>query len=146
MASRSADEVQKAWAAYRPQILSRHFAKAAGTYRLVITLNPPQEDTADADEKQGERIEVGLVQLQAVGTEIALSVEGVELSASPEALAIRIAKPASLKALESAALDAVPLDQMTQPLDLSPTDGGAWAGEADMRGGQRVRVALEPVE
>lgn len=152
---RDAEAVEKAWSAYRTQVLTRRFADAQGDYRLVVTLREPEQQqraeggaAAEGSDqpKPAQRIEVGLVQLRAAGVELSLSVEGVALSAAPDRLAIRIASPASLKTLESAALEDLPLAGLKQPLDLLPTESGVWTGGVELPDGRRMSVSLEPVE
>ena len=162
MQSPTAEEVQKAWAAYRTQILTRVFARAAGAYRLVVTVydkpedaqpvggdvNAGDDDGAASKEpgKAGKRIEVGLVQLRAEGASVSLSVEEVGLSAVPYRLAIRIERLSALKSLESASLEKLPHDRFNKPLDMLPTEGGAWSGDLTLRDGRTISVGLEPVQ
>lgn len=145
MEARTPQEVKKQWEQQRGKIFADAYKRAQGAYVLVVTLR--QADTPGSDDqtpKPVKRIELGLVELQAEGLELSLSLKTVEVSAAPGRLAIQIDKPTSLRSFDTPELSKIAPDHLSQPIALLPQEGGAWSGEQSIPGGQILGVSLEP--
>ncbi|MEM6257542.1 MAG: hypothetical protein AAGI37_04440 [Planctomycetota bacterium] len=147
MEARTRQQVQKAWEEQRGQIFAAAFERARGTYMLVATLSPFQEagpDAASDEPAAGTRVELGLVEFQAEGLELSLSVESVALSPTPGELGIRINRGSALRSFDKPELAGIPPEHLAQPIDLAPEADGVWSGQARLPDGRTVTVTLEP--
>lgn len=151
---RTTENINEAWARFKEKIQSRVFKEANGAYQLVVTMYPAGARVQQSADERGEldqpasepptRIELGLVEFRSEKIDLSLSVEGVELSASPDRLAIRIDPLSSLRTFDATPLGPVPLEQVTSPMDLTPDESGGWAGESVLSDGRVLAVSLEP--
>lgn len=151
--ARTSDLVSQAWADYKKKIQAGIYENAQGTYRLSVTIAkkakpavglPGVELQPAPEADPPKRIELGLVDLRAEGTKLSLSVEAVTLSPSPDRLAIRIDKPASLRTFNKPELAKLQLDNLGQSLELLPQEEGVWSGEVLLPDGQTLGVILTP--
>lgn len=147
MEARTPQEVKKQWEQQRGKIFAAAYKRLQGTYRLVATLRQAADPGADEDAPpRVKRIELGLVELQAEGDKLSLSIQTVSISATPGRLGVRIDKPASLRSFDKAELSKIAPEHLSNPIDLLPQEGGAWRGEEALPGGQILSVSLEPAD
>lgn len=141
MNPRTAESVEQAWAKVRTQLYARALTSAQGTYKLAVTLHSFDQPTSTP-----QRIELGVVELKADGTNVSLSVEAVGVAVAQDRLAIQLKSLSSLRTFSNPDLAALPLSQLTEPLDLLPQESGAWSGRTQLPDGREIEVALEPAK
>lgn len=156
MEARTEELVRPEWEKQRNKIYASAYKRTQGAYKLIATLIPASAVTdldgpAPADGQvpepaPGKAIELGVVELRAEGVDLSLSVEAVTLSPTPGQLGIRIDQASTLGSFNKPDLSRIPSEQLAQPIDLLPQDGGAWVGEISLSDGRVLRVALEPAD
>ncbi|MFK7789202.1 MAG: hypothetical protein AB8C95_06900 [Phycisphaeraceae bacterium] len=153
MEPRQVDVVSAEWSTQREKIYASAFKRSAGTYQLVVTLIPPAAEVSpevqgevETPEQPGKRIDLGVVELRVEGVALSLSVEAIRLSPASGQLGIRLDNPASLRSFSKPELSAIPVEHLSQPIDMLPQDGGAWSGQTALPDGRSLEVSLEPVK
>ncbi|MBX2853213.1 MAG: hypothetical protein KTR15_15875 [Phycisphaeraceae bacterium] len=156
MEARTDALVRPEWEKHRNKIYASAFKRAQDAYKLVATLVPANdnfgpvrlepEEGEGAEPAPGKDIDLGVVEFRAEGVDLSLSVEAVTLSPSPGQLGIRIDQASTLRSFNKPELSRIPPEQLSQPIDLLPQDGGAWVGELTLRDGRVLRVSLEPAD
>lgn len=165
--TRSLVSVKEVWGEVKKDLYGRVLANAQGTYKLVVTLTKPKatanqpirlgetEPAPDAvpdaeagvpKPEQGERYDLGLVELTANDGAVALSIQSITTSMTPNRLGIRISKLESFASLGAAGL--VRLDKTVVEavvVDLLPQPDGSWSGQAALLDETQMTIALVPV-
>jgi len=170
-ATMTPDAVRTAWADAKMDIYTARLSEAAGDYRVVILVRgaKPEDgaglafdpvlgmdprafgptgavDPADqADAAPPQREVLGVIGLQASGSQVEFRGGVPELSVPEDFLAIRIAAPGQLKEFPIESLQELPLDAVTSPLDLLPQDDGGWRGEVLLSDGRVFEMVMEPM-
>jgi hypothetical protein len=103
-------------------------------------------DPAAGASAEAELTVLGLISLAADGRSIRFRGGVPELTVPDDFLALRIAEPAQLASLPVEALQALPLDDVDQPLDLRPQDGGGFVGDVPLPDGRRFALLLQPAK
>ncbi|MEM9347293.1 MAG: hypothetical protein AAGB26_11825 [Planctomycetota bacterium] len=146
MEARTQQQVEKAWEQQRGKIFAAAFERARGTYKLVATLGPFQDadpQAASDEPAAGTRVELGLIEFQAEGLELSLSVEAVALSPTPGELGIRINQGSALRSFDKPELSSIPPEHLSKPIDLTPAAEGVWSGQTRLPDGRTFTVTLE---
>ncbi|MEO0474449.1 MAG: hypothetical protein AAF085_00570 [Planctomycetota bacterium] len=152
MEARTNETVREEWSTQRNKIYAASFKRARGAYQLIAAIFPANEGTdrpepegADAEEPVPDNvIDLGVVELRSEGIDLSLSVETVALSPVSGQLGIRINEASSLQSFNKPELSRIQQDDLRQPIDLLPADGGAWEGQMRLRDGRTLRVTLDP--
>ncbi|MEO1237797.1 MAG: hypothetical protein AAFX76_13505, partial [Planctomycetota bacterium] len=144
-----------AWADVKRDIYTARLADAAGEYRLVAVVRgidptallvpPPPIEGDAASTLREERTVLGVTSLDADGRSISLRSGAPTLSVPDDRLAIRITQPGELKQFGIAELEELPLEDVNDPLDLLPQDGGVWRGSVVLATGQTFELLMEPM-
>ncbi len=159
----------EAWAKARQDIYIGRLAAAAGDYRLTMIVEgrTPREggaglpehevlgrdaaaqasrdDRARAAGSEAQRVTLGVITLQADGRSLGFSGGTPALSVPEDRLALRIASPSQLKNFPNVELKPLPLEGVTEPLDLLPQDRGAWRGSVTLPDGRTFALLMEPI-
>ena len=128
-------ELRERWASFRAEMLRRTLQRAAGEYRLGLVV----------EERGGaRRIELGNITLVESDTGLAVANDAFPIRPNTGTLGFEI-DPVELKNLRAQALEELPLERVTQPVQLRPTDEGGWVGYVSLPDGRRGTLAFEPV-
>ena len=154
-----------AWPAIRDRLRLAQLARAAGSYRLVVTTGPAPETGATAGGSFSvipgrpaavpgdpldpatnaatvvRRVDLGVVVLEVTGEGLRMAGDPLKLELAPDAPAIRLNDPTELGNFPGDAILTVPLAEAVGPLDLRETATG-WRGSAPLGAGGRLGLEL----
>lgn len=145
---RDAATIAEAWTTIKARLFSDALLNAQGAYTLAVVIHPGDNgDPLLGPPATPTRIDLAQVQLHAKGTTVSLAGSTVRVAEEPgERLAIRLASLSDLGTFKQPGLANLPLSQLDQPLDLLPTDTGAWLGKFNLPDGRSLDIRLDPVK
>ena len=149
-----------AWPAIRDRLRLAQLARAAGSYRLLVTTGPAAADAASPEavsvipgrgDAGGDTpvnaatevrlVDLGVVVLSVTDTGLRMAGDPVSLTLAPDRPAIRLEDPLQLSNFPGDAILTVPLAAAVGPLDLLETPTG-WRGSVPLGAGGRLGVEM----
>ncbi|MEO0586068.1 MAG: hypothetical protein AAF078_00350 [Planctomycetota bacterium] len=123
-----------AWTPLKQELVSRRLFAAAGDY--VVALRLPGAVEAE---------DVGLVELMVDGRRLGFAGNPIGLEVPSDRLAIRVGDVDQLKAFGVRDLNELPLERVSEPLDLLATAEGGWSGAIEVPGAGELGMTLTPI-
>ena len=157
---RSVAALSEMWASGKQEIFTEKLSSAAGSYRLIVNLYDntgtnfgepgfggggfgAQAPVAVSGEPTKSLNIAGFV-LEADGQSIAMTSGTLTLSVSDSQPAIVITDPGELKNFGNKELNELPIEEITEPIELLGRSDGSWHGAASFFDGRIIEIVFKP--